>query len=58
MFGDKELIFTAETTPDLSMDLVSSISKIIPLIGKVLTGEKIFDYLPESVNNFFSLSFL
>ena len=31
-------------------------NKIIPLIGKVLTGEKIFDYLPESVNNFFSLS--
>ena len=29
-------------------------NKIIPLIGKVLTGEKIFDYLPESVNNFFS----
>ena len=22
----------------------------------MLTGEKIFDYLPESVNNFFSLS--
>ena len=33
MFDDKELIFTAETTPDLSMDLGSSISKIIPLIG-------------------------
>ena len=33
MFSDKELIFTAETTPDLSMDLGSSISKIIPLIG-------------------------
>ena len=27
---------------------------IIPIIGKLLTGEKIFDYLPESVNNFFS----
>ena len=33
MFSAKELIFTAETTPDLSMDLGSSISKIIPLIG-------------------------
>ena len=31
-------------------------NKIIPVIGKVLTGEKIFDYLPESVNNFFSLT--
>ena len=31
-------------------------NKIIPIIGKVLTGEKIFDYLPESVNNFFSIS--
>ena len=30
-------------------------NKIIPIIGKVLTGQKIFDYLPESVNNFFSL---
>ena len=29
-------------------------NKIIPIIGKVITGEKIFDYLPESVNNFFS----
>ena len=29
-------------------------NKIIPIIGKILTGEKIFDYLPESVNNFFS----
>tara|TARA_B100000614_G_scaffold262253_1_gene294915 strand:- start:10366 stop:11088 length:723 start_codon:yes stop_codon:yes gene_type:complete len=28
--------------------------KILPLIGKLLTGEKIFDYLPESVNNFFT----
>ena len=33
MFGDKELIFTAETTPDLSMDLESSVNKIIPLVG-------------------------
>ena len=33
MFDDKELIFTAETTPDLSMDLESSVSKIIPLVG-------------------------
>ena len=31
-------------------------NKIIPIIGKILTGEKIFDYLPESVNNFFSAS--
>ena len=31
-------------------------NKIIPIIGKILTGEKIFDYLPESVNNFFSIS--
>ncbi|MAR15410.1 MAG: bifunctional demethylmenaquinone methyltransferase/2-methoxy-6-polyprenyl-1,4-benzoquinol methylase UbiE [Candidatus Marinimicrobia bacterium] len=29
-------------------------NNIIPIIGKILTGEKIFDYLPESVNNFFS----
>ena len=29
-------------------------NQIIPIIGKILTGEKIFDYLPESVNNFFS----
>ena len=29
-------------------------NKIIPIIGKLLTGEKVFDYLPESVNNFFS----
>ena len=29
-------------------------NNIIPIIGKVLTGEKLFDYLPESVNNFFS----
>ena len=29
-------------------------NKIIPIVGKILTGEKIFDYLPESVNNFFS----
>jgi len=29
-------------------------NKIIPIIGKLLTGEKKFDYLPESVNNFFS----
>ena len=33
MFNDKELIFTAETTPDLSMDLESSVNKIIPLVG-------------------------
>ena len=33
MFSDKELIFTAETTPDLSMDLKSSVNKIIPLVG-------------------------
>jgi len=33
MFDDKELIFTAETTPDLSMNLESSINKIIPLVG-------------------------
>ena len=33
MFSDKELIFTAETTPDLSMDLESSVNKIMPLIG-------------------------
>lgn len=31
-------------------------NNIIPIIGKVLTGEKIFDYLPESVNNFFSVA--
>ena len=31
-------------------------NKIIPMIGKILTGEKIFDYLPESVNNFFSIT--
>ena len=31
-------------------------NKIIPVIGKILTGEKIFDYLPESVNNFFSIT--
>jgi demethylmenaquinone methyltransferase / 2-methoxy-6-polyprenyl-1,4-benzoquinol methylase len=31
-------------------------NNIIPIIGKVLTGERIFDYLPESVNNFFSVS--
>ena len=31
-------------------------NKIIPIICKILTGEKIFDYLPESVNNFFSTS--
>ena len=29
-------------------------NNIIPIIGKILTGEKLFDYLPESVNNFFS----
>ena len=29
-------------------------NKIIPIVGKILTGERIFDYLPESVNNFFS----
>ena len=29
-------------------------NNIIPMIGKMLTGEKLFDYLPESVNNFFS----
>ena len=29
-------------------------NRIIPIIGKLLTGEKLFDYLPESVNNFFS----
>ena len=33
MFNNKELIFTAETTPDLSMDLESSVNKIIPLVG-------------------------
>ena len=33
MFSDKELIFTAETTPDLSMDLESSVNKIAPLVG-------------------------
>jgi len=33
MFDDKELIFTAETTPDLSMDLESSVNKIIPLVS-------------------------
>ena len=33
MFSDKELIFTAETTPDLSMDLETSVNKIIPLVG-------------------------
>ena len=33
MFSDKEFIFTAETTPDLSMDLESSINKVIPLVG-------------------------
>ena len=33
MFSDKELIFTAETTPDLSMDLESSVNKITPLVG-------------------------
>jgi len=33
MFSNNELIFTAETTPDLSMNLESSIKKIIPLIG-------------------------
>ena len=33
MFNDKELIFTAETTPDLSMDLESSVKKVVPLIG-------------------------
>ena len=33
MFDDKELIFTAETTPDLSMDLESSVNKIVPLVG-------------------------
>ena len=33
MFNDKELTFTAETTPDLSMDLESSVNKIIPLVG-------------------------
>ena len=33
MFNDKELIFTAETTPDLSMDLESSVNKITPLVG-------------------------
>ena len=33
MFSEKELIFTAETTPDLSMDLESSVNKIIPLVG-------------------------
>ena len=30
--------------------------KVIPILAKILTGEKIFDYLPESVNNFFSTS--
>ncbi len=33
MFNDKGLIFTAETTPDLSMDLESSVNKITPLVG-------------------------
>ena len=33
MFNDKGLIFTAETTPDLSMDLETSVNKIIPLVG-------------------------
>ena len=33
MFNDEELIFTAETTPDLSMDLESSVNKITPLVG-------------------------
>ena len=33
MFNDKELIFTAETTPDLSMDLESSVKKVMPLVG-------------------------
>ena len=33
MFSDKEFIYTAETTPDLSMNLESSINKIIPLVG-------------------------
>ena len=33
MFKEKDLIFTAETTPDLSMDLKSSVQKIIPLVG-------------------------
>ena len=33
MFSDKKLIFTAETTPDLSMDLESSVNKIMPLVG-------------------------
>ena len=33
MFNNKELIFTAETTPDLSMDLESSVKKIMPLVG-------------------------
>ena len=29
-------------------------NNIIPIIGRILTSEKLFDYLPESVNNFFS----
>ena len=33
MFSDKEFIYTAETTPDLSMNIESSINKIIPLVG-------------------------
>ena len=33
MFSDKELIFTAETTPNLSMDLDTSVQKIMPLVG-------------------------
>ena len=33
MFNNKEFIFTAETTPDLSMDLESSVKKIMPLVG-------------------------
>lgn len=33
MFNDKDLIFTAETTPDLSMDINSSVQKIAPLVG-------------------------
>ena len=28
--------------------------KVLPIIGRIMTGQKIFDYLPESVNNFFS----
>ena len=38
----------------ISYKCICIYNKIIPIVGKILTGEKIFDYLPESVNNFFS----